>query len=196
MKTHVKNGNILIDVPTTEEGVRKKYTFNASTAYKWYPFNINYSYKYSNAKGIIYLIKETSYKKEDVYKVSKPSNKMALKIDGESAFLLKVYKRNLYIMNTAYSLGLPIIRKKYTLKDVERGFIKLGDLVDTLRETLGDRLENDHEVYINQNSFLENTDKQIYDVLNQEERKKLQEYGEMYTMLGLMRKIAKDKESS
>jgi len=168
--------------------------------YYWYPFNINFYYKYSQSEQRLYLVKGRGYTGKNYYKVNGIKRTKPLSERNGIVFNPNVYMRNKYIMDKAKSLGLPTIKKLYTLKEIEKGFADLDVLIQTLRHRLEDRvLESESELELEQATLhdqeLDNEewDEQVYSVMTEEEKEELEEYGEMYAMLNLMKKLAERK---
>jgi hypothetical protein len=93
-------------------------------------------------------------------------------------------------MDKAKSLGLPTIRGSYTISDVEAGSVRLGDMMQAVRDQIENRFvwDNDEAWYISDTNS-EEWDELIYTQATPEETAILLEFGEMYTMLSIMRKL-------
>lgn len=184
------SGMLELITPTTDKGehVQEFPTYNV---HRWYPFNINFHYKYSNAKKHLYLVKDSGYDGENLYNVDilKKTKPPVIMEDGVM-FHPYVYKRNRYIINKARQIGIPTIRDNYTLSDVEQGFDNLRDALHVFKSSIETRVLNNNykDTYVKE-TWSEDWDKFIYSHMTEKEEKVLIELGEMYSMLTVMRKI-------
>lgn len=167
--------------------------FPTNRVWYWYPFNINYYYKFSNAKEYLYLVKEKGYEGDNPYNVGLLKHTKELSERNGVMFHPLVYKRNRYIIDRARQLGLPTIKDIFTLSTVETGFSELGLLIHTVKNRIEDRLLDSKDEIIIPEMYSDNWDKQVYAFMTEEERRVLTEFGEMYAMLTVMRKIAEGR---
>jgi hypothetical protein len=180
---------IELKIPTTDKG-DTVYYLPTKNVYYWYPFNINFYYKYSNSKDFLYLVKEKNYEGENYYNVDILKRTKPLNEREGVIFHPTVYKRNRYIMDKATTLGLPTVKGSYTPEDVEIGFSELGVMIHTVKNQIEDRLlEQNGSSIIVPEMFSEEWDKSVYEIMTETEREILIEFGEMYAMLTLMRKL-------
>lgn len=156
----------------------------------WYPFNVNFTYRYTEAKDYLYLVKEKGYTGDNIYRADILKRTKPLEHRNGVMFHPNVFQRNMHIINRAKRLGLPTIREAYTLLDVIKGFELLGDMIQTVRDQIENRFiwENEEAWYVS-DSASEEWDEKIYSQATAEEERALLEFGEMYTMLSIMRKL-------
>lgn len=194
MKTVIKSDNLLsIEVDTTREG-KKTLFLPVQDIHYWYPFNINFYYKYSSAKEHLYLVQDKEYKGENIYSVRSLKLAKPLQDKGGTPFNPEVYKRNLLIMSKAQSLGLPIITDEYTLEKVQRGFKTFDKLLGLVRAAIQQRyLRENEEAWFVPEVPTNSWDIELYGQATPQELAVLEEFGEMYSMLTLMRKIAEGR---
>lgn len=186
---------LLLEVETTGEEKKHIY-FSTENAYYWYPFNNNFSYRYSNAKGQLYLVQEGGYIGENVYGVDILKRSKQLMMDKEG-FLIhpEVRKRNEWIMEVASLYGLPTLLDDYSSHDVQKGFETLGSWLNKYRDFLEDKLMymDEDALSVTQVHLNEEWDRRIYECADEQDIELLQEFGEMYNMLCLMRKLAEGR---
>lgn len=156
----------------------------------WYPFNSNFFYRYSEPEKMMYLSKDTRYKGENIYNIDILKRTKPLQQVGAVPFHPYVYRRNKYIIMKANRLGLPTIDKEYDILDIETAFKKVGDLIDEVTKNAIKRVEQDYQ---NEEKTIPQWEAIIEKHTNDEEKKKYEELGEVYTMLILMKKNIKSK---
>ncbi|YP_010581832.1 anti-sigma factor [Bacillus phage SPG24] len=186
---------LLLEVETTGEEKKHIYLSTENVHY-WYPLNTNFSYRYSNAKEQLYLVQEGGYTGDNVYgaDILKRSKQLVVNKDG---FLIhpEVLERNMYIMDEAALMGIPTLAHSYNGYDVEDGFDTLSSWIKERKEIIEGRfMTQDAEAWtITQTELNEEWDTKLYSYATDEELKKLQELGEIYNMLCLMRKLAEGR---
>ena len=195
MKTIIEEGaHVTLKVNTTG-GTIKEINLPAENIHFWYPFNVNFTYRYTDAKGYLYLVKERDYTGPNVYKVDiLKRTKQLEEMDG--TFLHPaVLERNSYIIGKANMLGLPtLMEADYSLERVEKGFKQLDQLISIVKTVVQNRfIESQPETIFPPAIPTEEWDRAVYAGANDKELEALQEFGEMYTMLTLMRKIAEGR---
>lgn len=189
MKTIVKGEELVLQVQTTGD-TTKDIGLPLQHLHYWYPFNINFTYRYSNSKRFMYLVKERDYTGENLYHVDILKKTKPLGHRDGIMFHPYVYKRNRYIIDKAHSLGLPVINRVFTKDIVDQGFMKLRELISVIKEPIIDRfMENDDNAWYTPDSPTDEWDAAVYEHATAAELEVLQEFGEMYTMLTLMRKV-------
>jgi hypothetical protein len=191
MKTIVEHEDkITLQIQTTGDEV-KEFLLPIMNVHYWYPFNINFTYRYTNSKGYLYLIKERDYLGENLYKVDILKRTKPLEDRNGVMFHPNVYQRNKYIIEKAKSFGLPVITEVYKLEDVERGFGQISTLVKVIKGRVEDRFfDKNEDAWYSPEIPTDEWDQAVYAYAEEDELIYLQELGEMYTMLSLMRKIA------
>jgi hypothetical protein len=195
MKTVVKTDHLInLEVKTTNQS-KRDFLLPIENLHFWYPFNVNFSYVYSDARDQLYLVKENDYKGTnwygtDVLKQTDPLEEM----DG-FMFHEKVYDRNMYIMLRAHFIGLPkIITDEYTLEDIEEAYKHLHTVHYQAKCRIEERVvEKAADIYFPTTTCDPYWDTLVYEETTEEEKEFLEELGEMYGMLGLMRKIAESR---
>jgi len=175
MKTTVKTEELLnLEVRTTSQG-KKDYTLPIKGIEQWYPFNVNFMYMHSESRNQMYLVKLPCYKGDNLYNTAVLKNSEPLKELNGAPFNESVWERNVYIMEKAWTIGVPkTISEEYTMEDIKEGYEVLHNIHTELQDRLLGRLEEEES---------------IYDVATKSELNFLEEIGEMYAMLNLMRKI-------
>lgn len=180
---------IKLTVKTTNKHF-KTFELPKLNIHYWYPFNINFTYRYTEAKDYLYLVKEKGCIGENIYKADILKRTKPLEHRGGVMFHQQVFHRNMCIINKAKTLGLPTIRESYTLESVQAGFERLGDMIQAVREQMEQRFiwENEEAWYVT-DSKSEEWDEQVYAQALPMETEALQEFGEIYSMLSIMRKL-------
>lgn len=183
---------IKLIVRTTDK-LFKTFELPKLNIHYWYPFNINFTYRYTESKNYLYLVKEKGYTGTNIYSADILKRTKPLEHRGGVMFHPQVFKRNMYIMDKAKNLGLPTIRGSYTMNDVEAGFERLGDMMQAVRDQIEQRFiwENEEAWYITDTNS-EEWDELIYQQASPLELDVLQEFGEMFTMLSIMRKLVSE----
>ncbi|AMB18681.1 anti-sigma factor [Bacillus phage Eldridge] len=175
MKTTIKTEELLnLEVRTTSQG-KKDYVLPIQGIFQWYPFNVNFAYMHSESRNQMYLVKLPCYKGENLYDTEVLKHSEPLEELAGTLVNWKVFQRNTWIMLRASQLGVPkTLLDEYTMEDVKEGYEVLHNVHSKLQDQLYDRLE---------------VEESIYDVATKSELEFLEELGEMYAMLNLMRKI-------
>jgi len=181
----------VLTVPTTMGGT-KRIKFPKKNLYYWYPFNLNFSYKYTNAKEFIYLVREDRDCKYNYYQAGRLKKSEPLKNKDGYPLHPSVYKRNKYIIERAKKLGIPTIDKPFDKTNIEIGFKRLAKLIKIVKTNIENRaIERDDEALYALAYPNEEWDELVYKYATEQEEQILIEFGEMYTMLNLMRKLLK-----
>jgi hypothetical protein len=182
---------IILDVLTTDKEVKEFY-FPKHHIHYWYPFNLNFMYKYSNSKEFLYLVKEKNYDGPNYYNVDILKRTKRLVEKSGVMFNPEVYKRNFHIIEIASRLGIPTIDGSYTFDDVLDGFEILADCIEAVKKQAQQRLSKDGDDFI---QFLptEDFDEEVYSKMTEEESEALIEMGEIYVMLTVMRKLTEGR---
>ena len=175
MKTTIKTEELLnLEVRTTNQG-KKDYVLPIKGIEQWYPFNINFTYMHSESRNQMYLVKLPCYKGDNLYNTAVLKNSEPLEELAGTLVNWEVFQRNAFIMLRASQLGVPkTLLDDYTLEDVKEGHEVLYKIHTALKDRLHSRVKDEES---------------IYDVATKEELSFLEELGEIYTMLNLMRKI-------
>lgn len=190
MKLEKKGESMFLTVDTTDKQDITQQVPKENIHY-WYPFNINFHYKYSKAEGYLYLVKDAMYEgdnhyKADILKRTKKLNKR----DGVM-FHPHIYRRNRYIMSKARTIGVVTLIDDFTSKDVTLGYQKLRDITNAviegrvekrILESMGEDIQYNEEY---EGDWVD----LVYNSLTPKEEETLLEVGEMYVMLSVMRKL-------
>lgn len=191
MKLISKNSNdVTLNVRTTGKETLD-ITVSKRNVHYWYPFNINFSYRYTESKRFLYLIKEKGYTGKNHYGVDILKRTRALGDRDGVMFHPEVYKRNTYIMEKAKALGIKTVEDQYEMRDVEQGYKIVNAAFKAIKNLIEDRYVSQHEdEELHSQLFpTEEWDEAVYSCMTEEESEAMQEIGEVYTMLSLMRKI-------
>lgn len=161
----------------------------------WYPFNVNFTYRYTNAKGYLYLVKAKSYTGPNVYSVDILKRTKELEKKDGVMFNPKVYERNLLIIKRAEQLGIIPITKDYNYQSIEFGFDLIGSCIDAIKQRGEERLleAEPSASWENHTHLNEEWDTRAYSYLTEEENNTLLEFGEIYAMLTVMRKLVEGR---
>lgn len=188
LQKNKENKLLTLKVPTTG-GEEKGFEFPVHNVHHWYPLNINFYYRYTNSKEFLYLVMDNGFTGENYYNVDILKRTKPLQVRDGVMFHPHVYKRNRYIISKARKLGLPTLRDTYTIEDVQKGFDKLGSMIQLVKDRIEDRMVEEGNEDILFDIVEEEWDKIIYKHTTPEEDNVLTEFGEMYSMLSVMRKI-------
>ncbi|AHJ87522.1 hypothetical protein Bp8pC_091 [Bacillus phage Bp8p-C] len=212
MKLTRKDKDTFIMTVETTEGGTKDLAVGVYDLDKIYPFNSNYMYKYSPTRDAFYLCKDRKYKNVDVYQHAEGDNDISYfadvygteeQIHVEYPFQAHVSNRNSIVQLKARKMGIPVmwelISKTVTKNDIKAGHRKLADAIDKLNEKIEKRYldsisaEEVLEDRRTPNSGDEDWYAAIYTVATPEEEHEFIMYGEIYTMLRLLRRIIEVK---
>ncbi|AMO25989.1 hypothetical protein Blue_166 [Bacillus phage Deep Blue] len=186
---NISEKEILLELKTTDKKL-EEICLPKENIHFWYPFNINFYYKHSSAKGYMYLVQDKHFEGDNIYNTTiLKRTKKLMKLDGVPLHPA-VYERNTHIMDVAFELGIPTIAQDYTSESVQHGF-------DTLAASMGEVRDWIEERYIKASGKstppvnTEKWDREMYKHATEEELTFLQECGEIYTMLSVMRKLVR-----
>lgn len=184
---------LVLDVLTTDKDMKEFY-FPKRQIHYWYPFNLNFAYRYSNSKEFLYLVKEKGYEGPNYYSVDILKRTKQLGYKNGVMYSPEVYKRNKHIMDRAHSIGIPTIDGSFTLSEVEEGFRLLSMAMAMVKRSGEERYvaeigEDDYP----QPLMSEEWDEIIYNYLTEKEEAFLIEFGEIYCMLTVMRKLVEGR---
>lgn len=180
---------ILLEVETTGDETKEFY-FPKEHVYYWYPFNLNFFYRYTDSKEFLYLVKEKGYEGPNYYNVDILKRTRPLDKKHGVMFNPEVYSRNFRIMNKAANLGLPTPMVDYTMEDIMKGFKDLSNIISVVKEQIEMRyMTETGELFSLQSILNEEWDEAVYSYMSPFEQEVFIEFGEMYCMLSLMRKL-------
>lgn len=182
-----------LSVFTTNGDELKSFHFPKNHIYFWYPFNINFFYKYSNSREFMYLVKEKGYEGENVYNIDILKRTKPMPTRNDVPFHKGVYQRNMYIMSKAKEVGLVTIKDVYSISDVKENYIKLKNILTIIKNEMQDRYLDKYPEDVENIGEDEEWIKKIYSEMTPEEHKHFIEIGEMYVMVNLMRKLAEEE---
>lgn len=185
-----RSNEIILEVETTGENI-KSFGFPKHDIHYWYPFNINFFYKYTDAKNYLYLVKDKSYEGPNFYNVDILKRTKPLGTKNGVMFRPEVYKRNKYIISRARQLGIPTINSSYTQEELQKGFQTLSDAISMVKWRAEERCIRDlGKDFYTPPILSEEWDNVIYNnYMTEKESAYLIELGEIYTMLNVMRKL-------
>lgn len=185
----LQKNQIMLEVESTTKEVLE-FFFPAVNVHYWYPFNLNFTYRHSDSKKILYLVEEKGYAGENIYNAETLKRSKRLPQRNGVMFHSGVFHRNMYIMAKAKELGIPVIKQQYDSADVQRGFDIIAEAIAAIKLQIEDRyMDKCDEATLFQYIPNEDWDQAIYEYIAPEERKELTELGEMYNMLVLMKKL-------
>ena len=187
MKLTTDFEGVVLTVPTTEKG-ETLFVFPTQNIHYWYPFNINFSYKYSESKRYLYLTKEKDYEGPNYYEVTILKKTKPLDEKDWTMFHPKVYERNMHTIQLAKRVGIVTIDQKYTAEDIVYGYEKVARMIEALKNSIYRRAFGFSE--LSQPLHTEGWDEEIYREMTAEESEMMVEFGEIYAMLTVMRKLA------
>lgn len=159
----------------------------------WYPFLVNYYYRFSEERRYMYIAKDSGCLEDlesDYIPYGLRRATKLKKVDGVP-YHEEVYSYNKEVINMAKKLGVPTIEEEYTHNDLCNAFLDIGDMMDSVRDRIRDRLEEKAilESHNDLFSFIDDTSEQIYNSATKEEVLTLRMLGSIYTMLTVMRKL-------
>lgn len=167
--------------------------------YQWYPMNISYVLRYQEPRDRLYLYQTRNpaiipdYDFEYRARI-KPKNTVIQDI-GEDMVCVNVMKDNIKLCMLAISLGLPhMLMEEYTQDEVKAGIVEVLDLHDSVKGVLEKRIEDNGEFKEFRKLPLQEQDIMLYSYATDKEKDEFRQFGKLYTMLNLMRKIAKRRE--
>jgi hypothetical protein len=189
MKLKTDVDKVKLEVLTTNKKVKTMYLPKMNIHF-WYPFNVNFYYKFTDSKNFLYLVKEKGYEGNNYYNIDILKRTKQLAQRNGVMFHPGVYKRNKYIIEKARAIGIPTIQDIYTAEDIEVGFNVLSDCMAALKDRVEERFMSD----VGEGMFVqflpsEEWDAEVYSHMTEEEQEALIELGEMYSMLNVMRKL-------
>jgi hypothetical protein len=177
---------VVLTVPTTEKE-ETLFVFSTENVHYWYPFNINFSYKYSDSKKYLYLTKEKDYEGPNYYDVTILKKTKPLETKNWTMFHQKVYDRNMHIIALANKIGIVTIDQKYTAEDTVYGYEKVARMIEAMKNNIYRRVFGFSE--LSQPLHTEGWDAEIYSAMTPDEAEMMVEFGEIYAMLTVMRKL-------
>lgn len=172
----------------------KMIPFNIDSLIKWYPFNSNYSYYYSDVHGVTYLSKDSRLSKFDSYEISKVGRQEDSGIllqDGLNLECKQVEKDNYALCDEINNLGYA-------------SFINASDDLDCIEDQIKDTLDGITKLSVDITKKYEQKHHVNPDVINnyfgislgestEEEDYNYYLLGCSYTMLKLKRDILKNR---
>lgn len=190
MKLVVDDKEMVTLKVVSTKGELKGVALPTEGIYKWYPFDVNFFYKFAETGQYLYLVPVKDFQGKNHYEVYSLEKSPPLKqINGEYVHT-RVYERNKYIMHKASQLGIKTLRDTFTKKDVQDGFDKVREAIEDIKSTLENRyLQDGTDAWLPFEQPSEEWDSKVYRMATEDEHDLLDELGEMYTMLTVMRKI-------
>lgn len=180
-------------VRTTEDEI-KEFELPVENIHYWYPFNTNYEYRFSSSKEYLYLVRNKHYNGSEVYTVNILKHSKPLERKDGTLFNPSVYGRNMQLIRKATMLGIPTITEQYSMEEITEGFNKVGQLINIVKTVVQQRyIEDNEDVWFAPEIPSLEWDTAVYAQATPEEVQALEDFGEILTMLQLMRKIMEGK---
>lgn len=195
---NAETGTLEVQVGNIKENI--KFTgLDLDKVYQWYPMNISYKYRYQEPRGRLYLYpvknppRNPDYEYEERQR-TKPEG-VVIEDIGPDMMCTNVMKDNIALVIQADSLGLPhLLKANYSLEETKKGIKKLLKMLDDVKDTLENRLAKEEDLGKYRKKTLQEQDYVLYSYASGEEIKQMKQFGKLYSMLNLMRKIAKARE--
>lgn len=179
--------------------------FPADSIQDWYPFDLNYTYRYSatNKRFFLVLLElEAETKRYNVHSNRDRSISNTAVFRPTDWYCPEVKIENAKVIQYAKDLGLKTIEDDLTYSQVCATIRILGDkeqeLFRNLENDVFDRLKSEPSYDKLLSTFLKmgNEDRYsfILNKISQEDKEKLKAFGQMYCMYGIMRKMAKHRK--
>lgn len=185
----LEEDRLLLEVRSTLNEPRE-FNLPKINLHYWYPFNLNYHYKYSDSRDFLYLVKDKGYEGPPIYEVNILRRTQQLPQRNDVMFNQHVFRRNMYIMTKAAQMGIKTVKELFDEDDVDDGFATVGAAIETIKERIEDRyIEACEDPATFQGMPTEEYDAVIFSYMTEEERAELVELGEIYSMLVLMKKM-------
>ena len=166
--------------------------------YKWYPMNVCYVMRYQEPRDRLYLYpvknppENIDYEYEERLR-TKPAG-VVIEDIGPDMMCTNVFKDNVELAMLADGLGLPhLLKYSYTLEETKKGIVDLLEMLDDIKEVLENRIEGD-KLKEFRSLPLQERESMLYSYATAEELEEMKQLGKLYTMINLMRKIAKKRE--
>lgn len=166
--------------------------------YQWYPMNISYGMRYQEPRDRIYLYpvenppENVDYNYEERMR-TKPDG-VVIKDIKPDMVCLNVFIDNVELCRTADGLGLPhMLQHKYTLEEAKEGINRLLIMLDDIKNYLELRIEGE-ELKKFRGLPLQERERMLYSYATNDELGDIKQIGKLYTMINLMRKIARERE--
>lgn len=179
--------------------------FPADSIQDWYPFDLNYTYRYSVPHKRFFLVLlelEAETKRYNVHSNRDRSISNTAVFRPTDWYCPEVKIENAKVIQYAKDLGLKTIEDDLTYSQVCATIRILGDkeqeLFRNLEDDVFDRLKSEPSYDKLLSTFLKmgNEDRYsfILNKISQEDKEKLKAFGQMYCMYGIMRKMAKHRK--
>ena len=196
MKVVGKNEEeITLILETTSSDVEevKEITLPRSFILQWYPLNMNYTYKYAKSKNMMYLVKDPTYKGEQIYETKLLKFAKELPLHHGVPLNQSVYDRNKEVL--AYATDKHIINpedvwtKEYLNDSVLKTIQHMKDYRNVLQKRFILAVDEFNEELLQETNNKEGLDEILYSYATEEELKELNMIGEVYTMVNLLRRL-------
>lgn len=170
-----------------------------SKVHQWYPLNISYNLRYQEPRDRLYLYPVTNPPENPDYKYvertrTKPEGTVIEDI-GPDMMCANVMMDNVTMCIIADRLELPsFLTADYTEEQAKQGIKDVLEMLDSVKGTLENRLSKDMDIGEFRKKPLQEQDNMLYLYATDEEISEMKQFGKLYTMLNLMRKISKVRE--
>lgn len=185
MRLHlgINYGILDVDTKTDRNNTKVSYRFEPESIKDWYPFNNAYGYYY-NAKLDEIFLSSNSTQTRNNFNPIKPTylNILVWYNDG-------VRNDNMRVAGVANHYGIKSIFDNYTMDDVKEGFAKISNVLDSFTKSM--ILKHDTRNITGDM----NRDTKCLVKCSPEENKTYAEIGDVYSMLGVMRKVKECSEA-
>lgn len=201
MKTTFKNDNGILKgelrLHDLHKTMLKILSFNPYSINNWYPLNSDYDLLYHVEKNVVQLLpvsrKELSYTDYGISVDGMLESDISQGLDN--LVIKTVQADNNLVCQTAKDLNLPCwLDVGYSTYEVEQGIKDLCIYIDsTIDRVLKDYyydLSCDDKVAF-KNALLDKQEHIAFAVLSEQDKKIFSSLGKLYTMLSIMRKVAK-----
>lgn len=185
---------VILETTSQDKEETKEILLPYRELLKWYPLNINYTYKYSTSKDIMYLVKDGTYKR-DLYDVKSTKQAKALPLKKGVPYNKTVHNRNTKIVKWAEENNLiEVSEEKVLLTDPKVGICRVLETIESIKQHLVKKYifeegkNNDFDIDVNL-GFPKFTDELIYKYATETELYQLELLGEVYTLLNLYRRL-------
>lgn len=168
--------------------------FPLETLVNWYPFDVNYEYRFSNKRNKLYIALVDESVQTPSYGIS--TNKDRVKSEHASFELPEWYnaviaEENMKTVELAKKLGIKTPEEDFTKEDVQNGFELLGRSINILTNIVTERfLSCSSEEAIKDYHRAKTEDKSLMSLAfcNDDDDKLFLDLGKVHSMLNIMRK--------
>lgn len=203
MKTLIKaNGRGLLSVEDKGNFSEMEFLFGIESMPEWYPLCANYDYFYSHVTGCLYLSilpkKPRLYRYGIVYEKNRSISSYGRFDPCDYWSCSAVKTDNQVTEKLAHKLGVKTWRDSYTETDVVNGITKVTATIYQLTtkyiQAYADNINPEARRYYLGSTKTHQTQLAL-GVISQEQEEVYERLGEVYTMLTIMRKLARNVQT-